>query len=381
MPHPRFAYDAMTLRKAYSGVENTIHGFIRAWAAHGPEPLRVYAPVRTPLPVPDSPQVDVCAVHLPASSRLARIVWEHTRLPRRLRQDQAALLHAPAYVAPLAAPCPVVLTVHDLHVFTHPACCTFENRLYYRLFLPRSIRRAGAIIVYSEHVRRIVAARYPDQADRIALIPPGVDPDLAPVSDPERLDAVRAAWRLPGRFILFVGDLAPRKNLPRLLEAFTRLIAERPDRRDVHLVLAGAGGLNRVPIDALCARLGVAGRVQTLGYVPRADLVALYSLAAVLAFPSLDEGFGLPALEALACGCPVVCTPGGASEICGPAAACCDPLDIASITRALAGPLDHPLSRPARAEAGFARLARYSWPASVPATAALYREVCARTGY
>lgn len=381
MPHPRFAYDAMTLRKAYSGVENTIHGFIRAWAAHGPEPLRVYAPVRTPLPVPDSPQVDVCAVHLPASSRLARIVWEHTRLPRRLRQDQAALLHAPAYVAPLAAPCPVVLTVHDLHVFTHPACCTFENRLYYRLFLPRSIRRAGAIIVYSEHVRRIVAARYPDQADRIALIPPGVDPDLAPVSDPERLDAVRAAWRLPGRFILFVGDLAPRKNLPRLLEAFTRLIAERPDRRDVHLVLAGAGGLNRVPIDALCARLGVAGRVQTLGYVPRADLVALYSLAAVLAFPSLDEGFGLPALEALACGCPVVCTPGGASEICGPAAACCDPLDIASITRALAGPLDHPLSRPARAEAGFARLARYSWPASVAATAALYREVCARTGY
>jgi glycosyltransferase involved in cell wall biosynthesis len=380
MPHPRFAYNALTLRKAYSGVENTIHGFIRAWAEHGPEPLRVYAPVRTPLPVPESSQVDVCAVRLPTSSRLARIVWEHTRLPRRLRQDQAALLHAPAYIAPLAAPCPVVLTVHDLHVFTHPACCTFENRLYYRLFLPRSIRRAAAIIVYSEHVRRIVAARYPDCADRLTVIPPGVDPDLAPVSDPARLDAVRAAWHLPSRFILFVGDLAPRKNLPRLLEAFARLIAEQPDRRDLHLVLAGEGGRNRVPLDARCARLGVADRVHALGYVPRADLAALYSLAAVLAFPSLDEGFGLPALEALACGCPVVCTPGGASEICGPAAACCDPLDTASITRALAGQLDDPLPRPARAEAGFARIARYSWPTCVAATAALYRDVCARNG-
>ena len=135
-----------------------------------------------------------------------------------------------------------------------------------------------------------------------------------------------------------------------------------------------------MPMDALCARLGVADRVHALGYVPRADLPALYSLAAVLAFPSLDEGFGLPALEGLACGCPVVCTPGGASEICGPAAACCDPLDNASITRALAGQLDDPLPRPARAEAGFARLARYAWPTCVAATTALYREVCARNG-
>jgi len=373
MTHPRFAYDALILRKAYSGVENTVSGFLAAWAEHGTEPLRVYAPARTPQPLPVSPRIERCAARFPPSSRLARIVWEHVRLPQRLRRDRAALLHAPAYIAPFAAPCPVVLTVHDLHVFTHPECCTFENRLYYRLFLPRSIRRAAAIIVYSEHVRRGVAARYPACAGRVAVIPPGVDPDLAPVADPGRLAAARAAWRLPPRFFLFVGDLAPRKNLARLIEAFARVAADRPD---AHLVIAGAAGRNRVPVDALRARWGVRSRVHLPGYVPRADLPALYTLAEALAYPSLDEGFGLPALEALACGCPVVCGPGGAAEICGTVATSCDPLDVGSIARALAAQLDHPVPRAARAEAGFARLARFSWRACVAATARLYGETC-----
>jgi len=362
-------------------VENTIHGFVQAWAAHGSAPLRVYAPVRTPLPLPESPLVDVCAVRFPASSRLARIAWEHLCLPHRLRRDHVAVLHAPAYIAPLAAPCPVVLTIHDLHVFTHPGCCTFENRLYYRLFLPRSIRRAAAVIVYSEHVRRQVAARYPERADRIALIPPGVDPDLRPVTHPERLAAARAAWCLPGRFLLFVGDNAPRKNLPRLIEAFANLIGARSDLSDLHLVLAGGRGHNRSPsLDGLCERLGIAARVRRLGYVTRADLPALYSLAEALAFPSLDEGFGLPALEALACGCPVVCGPGGPAEICGPAAAYCDPHDIGSISRALSEQIDPPLPRSARAAAGFERLTRFAWRDSIAATAALYRDVCASNG-
>ncbi len=372
MKQPRFAYDALILRKAYSGVENTVHGFIRAWAAFGPEPLRVYAPRRMPLPLPQAPAVSACAVRFPSASRVARIAWEHTWLPLRLRRDRAALLHAPAYIAPLAAPCPVVLTVHDLHVFTHAACCTFENRLYYRLFMPRSIGRAAAIVVYSEHVRRLVAARYPACAGRIAVIPPGVDPDLAPVTDPACLDAVRAAWRLPDRFVLFVGDLAPRKNLPRLLDAFSRLAASRPG---LGLVLVGAAWHGRATLDAHVRRLGLGGRVRTLGYVPRADLPALYSLAEVLAFPSLDEGFGLPALEALACGCPVVCTPGGAAEICGPAAEICDPFDPESIHRALATQLDTALPRAVRAQAGFVRIGRFSWSASIAATAALYREL------
>ena len=374
MTRPRLAYNALLLRKAYSGVENTIHGFLQAWAAHGPEPLRVYAPRRTPLPLPRGAALDARPVRFPRSSRAARIAWEQFWLPQRLRRDGAALLHAPAYIAPLAAPCRVVLTLHDLHVFTHPATCSFENRLYYRLFLPRSVSRAAAVIVFSEHVRRTVAARFPAAAARIAVIPPGVDPGLAPVTDPARLEQVRTAWRLPPRFLLFVGDLAPRKNLPRLLDAFARVAAAVPD---LHLVLAGlpAAGRRRPPLDRLCARLGLAARVRRLGYVPRADLPALYTLAEALAYPSLDEGFGLPALEALACGCPVVCGPGGTAEICGPAAVRCDPLDTAAIAAALHRQITAPEPRAVRAAAGSARLARYSWWTHVAATADLYRGV------
>lgn len=370
---PRLAYNALVLRKAYSGVEYTIHGFLHAWAKYGPEPLRVFAPARTPLSLPQtSPVLSVCPVRLPYASRAARIAWEQVWLPQRLRQERVALVHAPAYIAPLAAPCPVILTIHDLHVYTHPPCCTFENRLYYRLFLPSSLRRAAAIIVYSEHVRHTVAARFPACAARIAVIAPGVDPSFVPVMDSIRLDSVRAAWRLPPRFILFVGDLAPRKNLPRLLEAFSRLVPQKPD---LHLVLAGTPDRRHPPLDRLYQRWGLLGRVRQLGYIPGSDLPALYSLAEVLAFPSLDEGFGLPALEALACGCPVVCTPGGAAEICGPAAVCCDPLSVDSIAEALLQQLNSPVSRAQRAKMGFSRLERYSWATHVAATADLYRRV------
>ena len=168
-------------------------------------------------------------------------------------------------------------------------------------------------------------------------------------------------------FILFVGNMAPRKNLPGVLAAFGLL---RSQDRDLHLVLAGAAPSASA---AKAARAGTS--VHWPGYVEPGDLPALYALAEALVFPSFDEGFGLPALEAMACGCPVVCSPGGAADVCGDAALVCDPASPASIAAAVQALLSNPALRCAKVEAGQRRAAQFRWDHTVQELEALYCDV------
>jgi glycosyltransferase involved in cell wall biosynthesis len=362
---PRVALDAALLREPYSGVEVLIHETACALARHGTLPYVVYTPAVGTRPLPAFDRMQVRAV-APNQPRLRRILWEQFVLPRLAARDGAQVLHAPAYVAPVAARMPVVLTIHDLHVFTHPQFCTPANRLHYRLLLPLSIRRAAAIVVCSDHVRRIVAQRFPAAAAKIHLIPPGLPSSAAAIVDRDPRPAAAAtegAPVLPARFLLFVGDLAPRKNLPGVLAAFARIRNEYPD---MNLLVAGAG------------RAGpAADGVRWLGYVPPADLPSLYARAEALVFPSFDEGFGLPALEAMAAGCPVVCTPGGAAEVCGEAAQPCDPRDPASIAAAVRALLADPARRAACVAAGRRRAAQFQWEDTVRQLEDLYRSLLA----
>lgn len=383
---PRVVFNAALLREPYSGVEVMIHETACALATHGTLPYCIYTPRTDTRPIPSRDRVQIRAV-VPNRTRAQRILWEQCTLPRRLRADRAQVLHAPAYVAPLRARCPVVLTVHDLHVFTHPQFCTAANRLYYRLLLPFSIQRAAAITVYSEHVRRTLLSRFPAAEARTHVIPPGISACfLQPVTDAQRA-TVRARLNLPPKFILFVGNQAPRKNLPGVLATFELL---RSHDRDLHLVLAGAA--SNAP-DAKVARAFATLRSQRslaslrstsrragtpvhwLDYVEPDDLPALYAMAGALVFPSFDEGFGLPALEAMACGCPVVCSPGGAAEVCGEAALVCDPSAPASIAAALTALHRDPTLRRAKVAAGLHRAAQFRWERTIHALETLYREM------
>lgn len=356
------AFNAALLREPYSGVEVTIDESARALAEHGALNYRIYTSGRSDVRrLPLSPRFAVIPAVQPLNLRLARIGWEQVRLPGLLRRAGVDVLHAPAYVAPLAAPCPVVLTIHDLHVYTHPTCCTWLNRLHYRLLMPASIRRAAALVVYSEHVRAQVTRRFPCAAGKLHVIPPGVPRVFQRAPSAETLDRVRARYRLPPRYLLFVGDYAPRKNLPRLMEAFDRL-----DVPDVHLVLAGAAKASERQ------RAAAYARVHALGYVPEDDLPSLYALAEALALPSLDEGFGLPVLEAMACGCPVVCGPGGAAEVGGDAVVCCDPNAPDSIAAALRALPTDPVARAERIARGRRRAGGFRWPETVAKLEALY---------
>ena len=373
----RVFYDAMVLREPYSGVEVTVHQLAAALAQYGKLPVCACVPTGH-RPIPARPHLRLREVRGVSKSRLMRILWEQTVLPVLLMRSRASLLHAPAYVAPMLSPCPLVLTVHDLHVMTHPQFCGRENRMHYKLLMPPSIRRANKIIVFSEHTRRNVVERFPFAADRIQVVPPGLTPGLARCENFSRQQQVRQKYRLPSSFLLFVGDLTSRKNITGLISAFDIVQGERPD---LHLVLAGAADPASIAaIDRVVRRYGIRHRVMRTGYVELDDLGVMYSLAQAFVFPSHDEGFGLPPLEAMACGCPVVCSGGAAVENCGDAAVSCDPSDTSSIASAVSLLLDHPSFRRDKIRAGYVKAAGFVWDRAVRATEQVYLEVMRKNG-
>ena len=280
-----------------------------------------------------------------------------------MRRAGIDLFHAPAYVAPPRLPCPLVLSLYDLHVYTHPRFCTRANRLHYRARLPGSIRRAAAIIVPSRATRDILVARFPAAAAKTRVIPLGVSPAyLAPATHASQ-SRVRQRYSLPARFLLAVGDPTPRKNRGGIRQAWAALRAAHPS---LHLVLVGAPGR------AAPAR---PEGIHVTGYVDEEDLPVLYGLAEALLFPSFDEGFGLPVLEAMAAGCPVVCSDGVAREFAGDAVRYCNPSEPATIADALRPLLDDPALRRAVIAAGRHQAEGYTWEHTATATEAVYADV------
>ncbi len=209
---PLIAYNALVLRQPYSGVEQSVLALANALFARA--------------------AFDYTLIRPPAwcHGRALRIMYELTMPPALLRRRGAALLHAPAYVAPPCLPCPCVLTIYDLHVYTHPRLCRAANLLHYRARLPGSVRRAAAVIVPSQHTRAALLARFPGAAAKTHVIPLGVAERFFLPDEPHRsrqIEAARRRFDLPERYLLFVGDLAPRKNLGSLLRAWELLRTQR----------------------------------------------------------------------------------------------------------------------------------------------------------
>ncbi|MCS6879711.1 MAG: glycosyltransferase family 1 protein [Oscillochloridaceae bacterium] len=272
---------------------------------------------------------------IPLSPRLLTILWQRLRLP--LRAEALAgpmdLLHAPDFVLPPTR-ARTLVTVHDLTFLVRPDCAEAGLRRYLTRAVPRALRRADLVLVDSQATAADLARLLGVDGSRVRLIYPGVDARFQPLPS-TALEATRARLGLPTNFLLFVGTLEPRKNLPRLVRAFARLADP-----ELHLVIAGRRGWLYEDIFATVEQLELQNRVHMLDFVADADLPALYNLARAFVYPSLYEGFGLPVLEALACGAPVV-TSGVSSliEVAGEAAVLVDPLDEAAIadgiTRAL----------------------------------------------
>jgi glycosyltransferase involved in cell wall biosynthesis len=356
-------YNAAVLRGRWSGVEWAV--WQRAVElAKGKSPDEFIFLVANGVTLP-SPLPGGRIVRLPrfVGTRLGRIVYELLLMPHRVRSivrergmgngkwgknllstiyyllsticdvggretDGTAVFFAPAYVAPPRLPCPYTLCLYDLHVYTHPQFCKWLNRLHYRWRMPGSIRRAQTIEVPSEHVRDALLERFPEAAGKTVVRHLALRERFKhPVTDAEKA-AVRDKYGLPARYILFVGAPAPRKNLPAALAAW-RAICTDPGKADLGFVIAGHIRYLPSPISHLPSPICVGDASA----VPDADMPAMYANAAALLYPSFDEGYGLPIVEARACGCPVVTSSPTASEIAPDAFLC--GTDEASITTAL----------------------------------------------
>lgn len=309
-----------------------------------------------------------------ASWRLRRqIAWEQVELPIRAARLGADVLHAPgAAAAPLVRRGPLVVTVHDLAPLREPALLPpGRSRWYWSRWMPFTVRRADRVIVPSCATRDDVVRLLGVPAARVHVTPWGVPLDVVSPLGPEAVDDVRRRYRLPDRYVLYVGTIDRRKDYRGLLEAIPLLDP------DVSLVIAGAVIAGRTDFHAVCAALGLGDRVRVLGYVPDTDLRVLYRGAAVFVYPSFLEGFGLPVLEAMACGTAVVAyRTTSLPEVAGDAALLLEPpVTPIALAKAMRDVIDDPDMRRRLVERGRAHAAGFDWRTAARLTAQVYAGV------
>jgi glycosyltransferase involved in cell wall biosynthesis len=306
------------------------------------------------------------------AARLTR--WLLHEVPRRVRNEGIDVYHSASSLGPLRTGCPWVMTVHDATLLTMRSQYGWADRLYHRVFGVLAARRADALIVPSEAARQAIARAYRIPESRMHVVLHGVSDHFRPRS-PEACAPVLRHHGLVSPYVLFVGARPPRKNLGRLIEAFGRVRGPGGDGR-LQLAVAGPEEPGDEAAREQARRLGLDGAVRWLGYVRHEELPALYRGALCLAYPSLAEGFGLPILEAMACGTPVLTSARSAmAEVAGGAAMLVDPEDPAAIADGLRRFLDDPRLRSELAIRGVARAAGFCWRTAAAATVALYRGV------
>lgn len=296
-------------------------------------------------------------------------------LPVRSWRDHIDVLHM-TYTAPLWTLCPTVVTVHDISFATNPEWFSDRDLRVLSRAVPWSMARAARVITVSDVCRLQIIEHFGVPPERVVRIYNGPGLAAEPIGVPEARALVTDLGVDPMRkYVLAVGNLQPRKNLVRLIEAFNAIAPKCPD---VDLVIVGAKHYRAA--DVLTAGGEIGDRIRFTGYVTDRQLAACYELAALFAFPSLFEGFGLPAIEAMAHGVPVVCSRAGAlPEVCADAAMYFDPLDAGSIADALLRGMSDEKLRQQLVDSGLRRSQAFSWRQSAAETLSAY-ESAARRG-
>ncbi len=329
--------------------------------------LRVLWPRHVPLPPASLPDF---FEQVEAGNPLARVYVDQILVHSHARRFGADLVHYPANIGPLFPPGRTVLTIHDLTYFHHPEWFRRNRAAYYRFATRWSARHANAIIVDSQATADDCRAFLGLGEENMAIVPLGVGDEFRPVSSEQQATA-RTWYRLPDQFILYAGTMEPRKNLVRLIAAWDRIADACP----YDLVLAGRDGWKTGPIRAAAAASLHPRRIHFPGFIANDDLPALYSAARVLAWPSLFEGFGLPPLEAMACGTPVVVSNRSSlPEVVADAGLLVDPDDVEALSAALFDAATDESLRNRLILSGQARAQGFTWNRTAEMTLQIYRE-------
>jgi len=348
-----------------------IHGHIANLLARLPEadPEMVYTVFVGEGNPPAHPALHIRRSRWPTQRAPVRILWEQVAAPLALARLRPALLHGMAFALPLLWRGPAIVTIHDLSFLRYPERLTAGRRAYLALITRLSARRARRIITVSQSGKDEIQALLDAPAEKIDVIHNGVGPEMRPPS-PEAIRDFRARCDPPERYILYLGTLEPRKNLETLLRAYAQI----PQRGAVKLVLAGGRGWMYDYVEALIEALDLSADVVLPGYLAGGLLPMWYHAADVFVYPSLYEGFGMPLLEAMACGAPVMASDASAlPEVVGDAGLLVPPTDVDAWAEALTGLLDSPPRRDTLAAQGVARAAAFTWERAARLTVAAYR--------
>ena len=298
---------------------------------------------------------------------LVSVSWQ----VRELRGD---VFHAPHYVYPLMLPCPGVVTIHDcIHLRFPQQFPKLGSNSYARMMMRRAVVKSNRVLTVSEATRADLVELVNADPSKIEVIPHGCDPYFLETVDDRELSNVAKKYSLDRPFLLNVTNIKPHKNLKRLLESFGQL---RRDYDDLDLVIAGGDFSQHPELLAACKSYGIEKRVKRLGFLPKKELRALYRLARIFVFPSLYEGAGLPPLEAMACGTPVVASDNSAiPEIVGRNGLLVNPYRVDAITEAIRSLLENSSFRDALGAQGKIRAQEFDWDKSARRVLDIYREV------
>lgn len=310
---------------------------------------------------------------------LQRLLWENRDLPRRVRAEGIEILHVPAFAPPWAKPCKLVVTVHDLIGMIFPNQLGWPSRFYWGRWLPESVRKADALIADSENTKEDLVKHLGITPSRISVIYPSGHEGFMPCRDEDALTRIQTQFRIKKKYFLTVGTLEPRKNIAGAVRAFSKFVKGRQSAQsDFQLVVVGltdfAHGEFMRRVVKECA--GDLEDVLLAGYVRRSELNLLYSGAEAFVFPSLYEGFGIPVLEAMASGTPVMTSRSSSlPEVGGDAVLYCDPRDVTAMADGMRHLAEDKSFRQRLIAKGLERIKGFSWRSTAKKTLEVYEAV------
>jgi glycosyltransferase involved in cell wall biosynthesis len=372
----RIAFDGTTLTPGRTGVgyytEHLLQHLAREVESTGDELVVISnQPVDTEMPLPRHVRVHE-GHHFPI-----RIGWMQLRAARALEALAPDVAHFTNGMVPADTAVSTVVTIHDMSLRLYPQCHPLRRLLLNRPLMHVAIRRASAIVTVSHSTRRDLLRLHDLAAERVSVVHEAASPAFRPISDRARLESIRAKYGLPKRFVLYVGTIEPRKNLARLIDAF----AQARHRGITHdLVCVGPYGWSSRDLVGRIELLGLSSHVHFTGYVPFEDLPVIYNLGELFVFPSLYEGFGLPVVEAMASGTPVLtANTSSLVEIAGDGAETVDPMNTEALGEAIYGLLTDEPRRRDLAERGWQRSRAFSWSQTAKDMLAVYQRAAGKT--
>lgn len=375
----RIGFDATSLPPEHAGAAIYVVELARALAAYKEayEELVIYVKEQD-RPLLEGLRGPARLVTARLHSRPARILWEQTVFPRRLRADGVDVLHSPHYTIPFLTNVVRVVTVHDTTYLTRPEVHTRGRRMFFCRMIPLAVHLADRVITDSYDTRNRLLQYYgkldPSKIDVIWL---GIDPAYRPINNSETLRRLREKYALPKEFVLFVGTIEPRKNVDGLVRALAWL---RANGKGLKLVLVGQDGWGAESVRRIVKQEKMEDWVRWLGFVEKDDLPGLYSAATVFAYPSFEEGFGFPPVEAMACGTPVVTTERGSlAEVVGTAALTVEPGETSALAEAIHLAARDEAIRNTLIDKGRKNAQRFNWRATAESTLDAYRAAMSRS--